>query len=131
MEEWIEKKLLKVVLEDIIPKEMDVKGCISLSLMLELFMWSVVHVCLTEVVKTQRFVSNGKVPALCPLRLNLAASDIFKDMSYLQHHTRKEDQLCMSANPVDMASANSPVYWKPAIVPMNPYSANSINWDRN
>lgn len=88
-------------------KESVVKGCISLSLMLELFMWSVVHVCLTEVLKTRQFVSNGKVPALCPLRLNLATSDIFKDMSYLQHHTRKEDQLCMSSNPVDMASANS------------------------
>lgn len=44
----------------------------------------VVHVCLTGVVKTVWFVSNGKAPALCPLRLNLAASDIFKDMSYLQ-----------------------------------------------
>lgn len=95
--------------------------------MLELFIWSVVHVCLTGVVNTWWFVSNGKVPALCPLWLNLAASDIFKDMSYLQHHTRKEDQLCMSANPVDIASANSPVYWRPYMVPMNPNRANRIN----
>lgn len=118
MEKQIKKKLLKVVLEEI-SKERVVKGCVSLSLMLQLFMQSVVHVCLTEVLKTQRFVSNGKVPALCPLWLNLAASDIFKDMSYLQHHTRKEDQLCKLANPVDMASANSPVYWRPAMFPMN------------
>jgi len=98
------RKLLKGVLEEIISKKRVVNGCISLSLMLELFIWSVVHVCLTGVVKTWRFVSNGKVPALCPLRLNLAASDIFKDMSYLEHHTIKEDQLCMSANPVDIES---------------------------
>lgn len=88
-----------------------------------------VRVRLIEVVKTQRFVSNGRVLALCLLWLNLAASDIFKDMSFLQLHTRKEDRLCVSANPVDVASANSPVYWRPAMVPMILYVANNKNGD--